>query len=1105
MSRSRACKAMPLAELTDQHIARLSPAKRLLLERLASARHEPLPGRTQLTRRTTQAPCALSFAQERLWLIDRLQPGNPLYNMSEAWQLTGPLQVDALKQAFNDLLRRQDALRSRILETENGLVQTPVSIDFPVEEVDLTPLPAIRRAAECGAHLELAAQRPFDLALPPLARAVLLRLRNDEHMLLISMHHIASDGWSRAIFWRELGQAYTRRVKGQAPDWTPLPIQYSDYSEWQRRWLSGEVLDGQLAYWRERLRDLSPLELPADRLRPARLSYRGELQRFDLPAELVTALKALARQHNATLYMVLLAAFQVLLMRYSGQEDIAVGTPVAGRNRPELEGLIGFFVNTLVMRGDLGGNPRFGDLLARTRQHALDAYAHQDLPFEKLVEELRPERDMSRNPLFQVMFALQNTPEAELRLPGLESERLPLHNGSAKFDLSLSLTETGGGLQGSLEYSSDLFDAARIGRMAGHYRRLLEGMVEAPDTPVWQLPLLDAAERQVLLHDWNTTAVQYPDQQAIAQRFEDQVRRSPDAIAVQFRRQHLDYAKLNRRANRLAHHLRGLGIGAESLVGLCVERSLEMVVGMLAILKAGGAYVPLDPDYPQERLNFMLQDTGAEVVLTQTGLADRLAQVPHLLCLDSDPAPWAAQPDSDPPATGGPDGLAYVIYTSGSTGQPKGVMVTQRGIGNHMRWMEAEFGFSTSDAVLQKTSISSDASVWEFFAPLLTGGRLVMAEPGAHCDPAYLARAVRDLDISLLQVVPVMLRALVAEPAFRLNSLRMVYAGGEALERDLLEAFRQQCAAPLCNLYGPTEATIDSHFWLCADESSAVVPIGRPIANTTCYVLDAYCNPSPVGVAGELYIGGAGLARGYLNRPELTAERFVASPFLAGERLYRTGDRARWRADGVIEFLGRIDQQIKLRGYRIEPGEIEAVLQADPAVLQSLVIVREDISGDRRLVAYLVGQAIDLEVTRRRLKAHLPDYMIPGALILLDALPLTPNGKVDRNALPVPDQAASSAGYEAPRTPIETVLAGIWADTLNLPRVGIHDNFFDLGGHSLLAARTMNRINREVGMDVALRQLFDTPTVEGLALAILDQLLADNGDGQNSGLEESRE
>lgn len=1062
-----------MVDLTDLQAARLSPEKRLLLERLARARRPSQSDATQLARRTTQSPAALSFAQERMWLIDRLQPGNPLYNTCEAWRLIGPLQVDALKQALNDLLERQDALRTRILEAENGLVQAPASTAFPVEEIDLASLPESLRGTECDRRLKDAMQRAFDLAVPPMARAVLLRLGEDEHVLLVVMHHIAADGWSRAIFRRELAQAYAARLHGHLPDWAPLHLQYSDYSEWQRCWLSGEVLEGQLGYWRERLRGLSPLDLPADRPRPACLSYRGDLQRLDLPADLVAALKALARQHNATLYMVLLAAFQVLLMRYSGQEDIAVGTPVAGRNRPELEDLIGFFVNTLVMRGDLGGNPRFVDLLARTRQHALDAYAHQDLPFEKLVEALKPERDMSRNPLFQVMFVLQNTPEAGLRLPGLESERLPLHNGTAKFDLSFSFTEAHGVLHGHIEYSSDLFDPGRIQRLARHYRCLLEHLAAAPDTPVWQLPLLDTAERQVLLHDWNATTVAYPDHQGIAQRFEEQVRQHPDAIAVQFRQQHLDYAELNRQANRLAHHLRSLGIGADSLVGLCLERSLDMVVGMLAILKAGGAYVPLDPDYPQARLDFMLQDTGAAVVLTQAALQDRLPQVPHLLCLDSDPAQWSAWPDDDPAATGGPDDLAYVIYTSGSTGLPKGVMVTQKGV---MRLVcHADYvAWTVDDVVAQISSASFDAATFEIWGALLNGARLAILSRDTTLSPDDLHAALRQDGISKLFITTALFNEMVRARPDIFHTVHDVLFGGEATD---IPSVRRALAAPpkrLLNVYGPTETTTFATWFRITElaPDASLIPIGRPISNTWCYVLDAHDNPSPIGVAGELCIGGAGLARGYLRRPELTAERFIASPFQTGDRLYRTGDRVRWRENGVIEFLGRIDHQMKLRGYRIEPGEIEAVLQADPAIRQSLVVVREDRPGDRRLVAYLVGQGIDLDATRACLKARLPDYMIPGALVVLDSLPLTANGKVDRQALPVPGQAAGGPDYQAPRSPIETTLADIWADTLKLPRVGIHDNFFDLGGHSLLAVQLIERIQQALGSKPHLNTLW---------------------------------
>jgi amino acid adenylation domain-containing protein len=1051
--------------------ARSKLEQKLLGRRKAGAKHAAA---AIVPRQSRGEPCELSFAQNRLWLVEHLNPVPGNYNISQLYRVSGALNPVAVQAALDALVARHEVLRTRLVQqgaAPRQVIDPRRAVEMQV--VDLRSAEGKKETSALDEFIRKITLGAFDLSADCMLRAGLARLGDAEWLLAITLHHIASDGWSLSVMDRELERLYAGFDTGSPAALPPLPLQYSDYSEWQRRWLSGEVLDRQLGYWREQLRDLTPLELPADRPRPARLNYRGDLQRFELPAELVADLKVLAHQHNVTLYMVLLAAFQVLLLRYSGQTDIAVGTPVAGRNRPELEGLIGFFVNTLVMRGDLSGNPRFVDLLARTRQHALDAYAHQDLPFERLVEVLNPERDMSRNPLFQVTFILQNTPEAELRLPGLESERLPLHNGTAKFDLSLSLTETPDGLQGVLEYSSDLFNPGRIQRLARHYRSLLEHIIQAPDTPVWQLPLLDAAERQLLLRDWNATTVQYPDQQNIAQRFEDQVRQSPDTIAVQFRQQHLDYAELNRRANRLAHHLRSLGIGTDSLVGLCVERSPDMVVGMLAILKAGGAYVPLDPDYPQERLNFMLQDTGAAVVLTQSGLKDQLPQVPHLLCLDSDPAPWSAEPDSDPTVIGGPDDLAYVIYTSGSTGQPKGVMVTQRGVmrlvcsTDYVTW-------TTDDVVAQISNASFDAATFEIWGALLNGARLAMLSRDTTLSSADLHAALRQDAISKLFITTALFNVMVRAQPDIFHTVHDVLFGGEATD---IPCVRRALTAPpnrLLNVYGPTETTTFATWFqiteLADDES--LVPIGRPIANTECHVLDAYGNLSPIGVAGELYIGGAGLARGYLNRPELTAERFVASPFQDGERLYRTGDRVRWRDDGVIEFLGRIDQQIKLRGYRIEPGEIEAVLQADPAVRQSLVIAREDVPGDRRLVAYLVGQGIDLDATRRRLKAHLPDYMIPGALIVLGDLPLTPNGKVDRKALPVPDQAASGSDYQAPRTPIETALAEIWADTLKLPRVGIQDNFFDLGGHSLLAVQLIDRIEQALGQKPHLNSLW---------------------------------
>ena len=1057
---------MPLVDFSTERIALLSTDRRRLLERFAQASNAPLSGKARIVQRKPGEPVRLSFAQERLWLIDRIQPGNPIYNVFEAWRLRGPLHAAALKQALDALLERHSVLRTQFVEVDNGPVQRQVSAVFKIEEIDLRTLPVVERQAEIEDHLWAAINQSFDLADPPLAAAVLLHVRDDEHVLLIVIHHIVSDGWSRAIFSRELSQAYAALLLGEKPDWPPLPIQYADYTEWQREWLSGEVLEGHLDYWRKQLSGLSPLDLATDHARPAQLSYRGDVERFDLPADLTAALKALARRHDVTLYMVLLAAFQVLLMRHSGQEDIAVGSPVAGRNRPELEGLIGFFVNSLVMRGDLSGNPRFSELLARTRHAALDAYAHQDLPFEKLVEELKPERDMSRNPLFQVMFVLQNTPEAELNLAGLDCESLTLHNGTAKFDLSLSLTETRGELHGILEYSTDLFDAATIERLAGHFTTLLEGIVADPERHIGQLPLLTEDERHQLLVGWNDTAVDYPRDKCVHELFEAQAARAPDAIAVVHGDTQLTYAALNARANQLAHHLRGLGVGPDTLVGLCLERSLDLVIGILAILKAGGAYVPLDPDYPRDRLEFMLRDTRAAIVLTQSGLEDRLPEgEAKRLCLDRDGALWSARPDSNPAVSAGPDSLAYVIYTSGSTGQPKGVEVCNRNIVRLVRGARYA-GFDENRVFLLLAPIAFDASTFELWGALLHGARCVIY-PDRVPTPAALGKALRRHKVDTLWLTASLFNYFIDETPEILIGVSQLLTGGEALSLPHVQrALAQLPETRLINGYGPTESTT---FACCypiprnLPEDSGSVPIGRPISNTVCHVLDAHGGLSPIGVAGELYIGGDGLARGYLNRPELTAERFVASPFRAGERLYRTGDRVRYLPDGNLEFLGRLDHQIKLRGYRIEPGEIEAILREDPAIRQSLVLVREDQAGGKRLVAYVVGQGIDVEAQRARLKGRLPDYMVPAAFVVLDSLPLTPNGKVDRKALPVPEQEAGTSGYQAPRTPLESAIAEIWADILNLPRVGIHDNFFNLGGHSLSAVQLMERIHQALG------------------------------------------
>ena len=1046
---------------------------------------KPLPRTTQLS---------LSFAQQRLWFLDQWEGASALYNIGHAWWLQGPLDVAQLRESVTRLIARHESLRT-VFVSEQGQPQQQVLADVTAELplVDLGALPAEQARAQALVQATALARQGFDLTQAPLLRLALFRVTESTHLLVLVIHHIVSDGWSMGVFCRELAALYA----GNGEPLPPLPVQYPDFAQWQRAELQGAVLERQLAYWRARLASLTTLELPTDRPRPPAQSYRGARHTFALSAELSATLKQLSQRERVTPYMLLLAAFQVLLSRYSGQDDIAVGSPIAGRTRREFEGLIGFFVNTLVLRTDLSGNPRFRDLLARVRESALDAYAHQDVPFEKLVEELKPERDASRNPLIQVMFVLQNAPGGGLALPGLEMTGQALDTATAKFDLMLTLSEGPSGLRGTLEYATDLFEAATIERMAGHFLRLLEGIAADPECRIGELPLLTAPERHQLLVEWNDTAVDYPRDQTIHRLFEQQVERTPDALAVEFGEQRLTYRELNAHANQLAHHLRSLGVGPDVLVGLCVERSLELVVALLGILKAGGAYAPLDPGYPAQRLAFMLENAQAPVLLTQERLLSLLP--PHAgrtLCLDRDWPTAAAQPATNPANTASTANLAYVIYTSGSTGMPKGVMIEHRSLVNHMLWMQSRFPLDDSDSVLQKTPASADAAVWEYFAPLLNGARLVMAEVDAHRSPFDLVNAVVRSGITILQLAPSMLAAILDGPGFEhCNSLRRVYCGGEPLSSEGVRRFRTQSGAELVNLYGPTEVTIDSTYWVCDErDDSHLTPIGRPIDNISAYVLSATHQPVPIGVVGELYLGGCGLARGYWRRVDLSLERFMPNPFgdPTLDRLYRTGDLVRQRAGGALEFIGRSDQQVKIRGYRVELGEIDATLAQHPEVREAVVLLREDAPGNQRLVAYVVAREEDLAAADLRawLKQQLPLYMVPATFVLLPALPLTPNGKVNRKALPAPETETRELPLELPTTPIESTIAEIWADVLSLTIVGIDEDFFDLGGHSLLAVRLMSRINQTMGVDLNLRQLFETPTVRGLALAALANLVA---------------
>ena len=1057
----------------------------------------------------------LSYSQQRLWFLDQLDPGSFTYNLFSAYRLKGELNVAALEQSFNEILRRHEVLRT-VFKSEGG---NPVQVVLPIFAIRI-PIFELRatvseedRWTEVRRRLKEEAQRPFDLSNGPLLRITLLQLADDEYVLLRAMHHIVSDGWSEGVLFHELSEIYEALSTGKPSPLADPPVQYADYAVWQRQWFLRERLESQLLYWKKQLENIATLQLPTDRPRRALQISRGARQYFALSHALSSELKELSNQHGATLFMTLLAAFQTLLHRYSGQTDIVIGSPVAGRSRREFEELIGFFLNTLVLSLDLSGNPTFAEAIRRVREVCLGALSHQDLPFEKLVEELHPDRNLGHNPLFQVSFAFQNTPRRSPQLSAIDVHELEVETGIARFDLHCFMEEIDGHLKGYCDYDTNLFNADTIERMIGHFRTLLEGIVANPEQPISELPLLTEPERHQLLVEWNDTTTDYPKDQCIHQLFEEQVEKSPDAIAVVFEEQQITYRELNERANQLAHYLMKLGVGAETLVGICVERSIEMIVGLLGILKAGGAYLPLDPAYPKERLAFMLEDAQTHVLLTQVRLHNnRPEHRAHVLCLDRDGFKFEQESTENPQRLVPAEGLAYVIYTSGSTGRPKGVMIPHGAICNHMFWMQREFPVGETDRVIQKTPFSFDASVWEFFAPLFAGAQLIMARPGGHQDSSYLVKLIAKKKITVLQLVPSLLQMLLEEKEIEsCTHLKRVFCGGEALSRELVERFFEKLPVDLHNLYGPTEASIDSTFWSCTGESKErSVPIGRPIANTEIYLLDCHLQPVPIGVSGELHIGGAGLARGYLNCTDVTAEKFLPNPFSSapGSRLYKTGDLARYLPDGNIEFLGRIDHQVKIRGFRVELGEIEAVLTQYPAIQQAIAVVREDVPGNNRLVAYIIpnkDQALTPNDLLNFLKSKLPDYMIPSAFVALDALPLNSNGKVDRSALPPPDggRPELEEAFVAPRTSVEKVLAGIWTEVLKLEKVGIHDNFFELGGHSLLATQVVSRIRAAFQVELPLRSLFEKPTIAELAFAItqsrggtaraeeIDRILAD--------------
>jgi amino acid adenylation domain-containing protein len=1043
-------------------------------------------------------PLPLSFSQENLWLFEQLSPGTSTYTTCRSGRVQGRLNVAALGDTLNEIFRRHEALHTSF-ETRD---QKPVQIVHPhrpcaLPAVDLSGLTAEDREREAVRISNEYAQRPIDLGRAPVANFGLLRLGEEEHVFILSVHHAAYDLWSGGILLGEIERAYRAFTAGLAFTEPEPAIQYADFAVWQRKWLQGEMLDRQLAYWKENLAGLSamPMEIPTDRPRPAVETFPGASVYQDFPRELTEKLKELGRREGVTQFMLLLAVFKVLLHRYTRQDDVVVGSVIANRNRPEMENTVGFFDNVMVLRSDASGGPAFRDYLRRVRDVALGAYAHQHLPFEYLVKELQPDRIANRTPWIQAMFVyLLNYPAMEREMAGLKVVPYKVHSGKAMFDLLLAVRDSEQGLKGELVYNCELFDESTIARMVSHFHMLLRGIVEDPQKRIAELPLLNAEEERRLLLEWNDTARAYSGG-FIHQQIERQAELRPQATAVMFEGEKLSYAELNRRANQLARKLQSMGAGRGSLVGVCMERSLEMVISLVATLKAGAAYVPMDPGYPKERLAYMLQDAQAAVLLVEEKVLEHLPETSaRELAVDSC---WSteiatcASTDLELPLEG--NDLAYVIYTSGSTGKPKAAMNTHAGIRNRLLWGQETYKLTPEDKVMQKTPFSFDVSVWEFFWPLTTGAQLVVAKPGGHQDSSYLVELIRKEGITTIHFVPSMLQMFLEEEGLEsCASLKRVMCSGEALPLDLKERFFTRMDCELHNLYGPTEASVEVTYWECRkDDGMRSVPIGRPIANTRMYVLDREMRPVPAGVPGDLYIGGTGVARGYWRRPALTAESFVPDPFSAegGVRLYRTGDVARYRGDGAIEYMGRSDYQVKIRGFRIELGEIEAALLRQSDIKEAVVVAREEKPGDKKLVAYLAPAQAGFEETvdrlKARLKEELPPYMVPSAFVQLQKMPLLPNGKVDRKALPAPEYDLLPHGaYLAPRNTLELQLVQMWEELLAVQPVGVRDNFFELGGHSLRAVQLTARIRQQFGKSVPIAFFLQNATIEALAEAL---------------------
>ncbi len=1029
-----------------------------------------------------EAPC--SHAQRRFWVLDRLDPGDPALNVAVRWRLEGEVPVASVERAFRLILARHEVLRTYFEQSGGDPVQivTP-RVSFRIPVIDLTSSPESQALAEAERIAKIEARASFDLSMPPLIRVTLVQIRKDVSLLFVTAHHTVCDGWSVGIIAKEFGEICAAAAAGRFPALPELPLSYGEFSEWQNEQLRDPSSQSEIDYWAAKLKGMGYFELRTDKPRQPTQTINSDITSVLLDRKLVADAQELARAHHCTFFMTALGALLTLLHRYSGETDIAIGTQVVGRDEVELENLVGVFINTLLLRGDVGGNPTFAGLLERMNDLVTEAFEHPHVPLERLIEILKPKRELNRNPLFSVNFIYQRSFIENGTYGTFKLIDIPSFSPGGLYDLNFFMVERPEGWRLSCEYKTDLFENATICRMLGHLQNILRAAAADPQRRLAAIPLPSAAERNELLVELNRTETPFPSHLTLPEMFAAQAAKTPTAVALIFEDRTLTYGELEARSNKLARHLRKLGVGPETLVAICAERSLELVVGLQAIHKAGGAYVPLDPQYPRDRLEFMLRDSGATVLLTQEALLRRLpASGAQVVCLDRDRRLIEEQPASAPPLTARPDNLAYLIYTSGSTGKPKGAMNTHRAIVNRLVWMQEAYRLGSTDRVLQKTPISFDVSVWELFWPLLYGAQMVLARPGGHQDPSYLAEVIEQQRVSVLHFVPSMLSVFLQRADLRrVRSLRHTFCSGEALSVDTQNRFLRSLPGKLHNLYGPTEAAIDVTYWECrVMDPQANVPIGRPIANIHLYVLDAHREPTPFGVAGELYIGGVGVARGYLNRPQLSQERFIDSPFVQGERLYRTGDLVRYRADGNLEFLGRLDHQVKLRGLRIELGEIEVALREQPGVRDAAVLVRDLAPGDQRLVAYFVATSaasITESTLRSSLAARLPDYMVPSAFVRLEVLPLTPNGKLDRAALPLPQTQVSLVPAPQSFDETETRLAALWRAVLRCGEVKRSDNFFELGGHSLLAAQLLVKIEAEFGRRLTLAAMFKSPSI----------------------------